>query len=270
MLWERAKARQSEIDASPRVQGIKASRFWEYKRKTHLLTGLLYCGCCGGGFASVGKDYLACSAARKLGTCEQRRGFRRERLETAVLDLLRERLMPPDAVAEFIKAFTAEMNHQRGRETADRGRLEKELQSMNDKLDGLYDAIAEGLRTPGLRARLEDLETRKAALEASLEAPAPSPVRLHPNLSELYRKKVAHLSSSLANPEIRTLALEIIRGLIDRVTVHAEADGNVVLELEGALSAMIEAAQPGALGCVDHGSVKVVAGVGFEPTTFRL
>ncbi len=57
--------------------------------------------------------------------------------------------------------------------------------------------------------------------------------------------------------------------MIEWVTVHIEGD-RVHLELEGALSAMIDTAQFGALAGVDVCSVKVVAGVGFEPTTFRL
>lgn len=52
-LWQRAKLRQGEIDADPRVRAIKQSRFWEQKRKVHLLTGLLHCGCCGGGYAAA-------------------------------------------------------------------------------------------------------------------------------------------------------------------------------------------------------------------------
>ena len=138
------------------------------------------------------------------------------------------------------------------------------------KLDGFYDAIADGLRTPGLKDRLTELEKRKADLEEQLTAPAPSPVRLHPGLSELYRKKVAELSASLADSAIRGQALEIIRGLVTSVTVRVGLSGDVTLELEGAITAMIEAAQPGALCDVSAGSVKVVAGVGFEPTTFRL
>ena len=124
-LWECAKARQGEIDASPQVLGIKKSRFWERRRKTHLLTGLLACASCGGGFASIGRDYLACSAARKLGTCDQRRSIKRETLEAAVLDLLRERLMQPDAVAEFITAFNAEVNAKRSSETTERAASRK-------------------------------------------------------------------------------------------------------------------------------------------------
>ena len=95
-------------------------------------------------------------------------------------------------------------------------------------------------------------------------------MRLHPKLSELYREKVQGLSESLADPAIRTPALEVIRGLIERVTVYAGEDGGVSLELDGVLASMIEAAQPGALRGVGAGSVKVVAGRGFEPLTFRL
>ena len=43
-LWTRVKRRQGEIDATPRVKAIRASRFWEKRRSTHLLTGLLRCG----------------------------------------------------------------------------------------------------------------------------------------------------------------------------------------------------------------------------------
>ena len=85
--WEQVKGRQWEIDQDPRITAIKATRFWEKKGQIHLLTDLLRCGTCGGGFAAVGRDYLAYSAARKLGTCTQRTSTRRPVLEEAVLRL---------------------------------------------------------------------------------------------------------------------------------------------------------------------------------------
>ncbi|QPZ89693.1 recombinase family protein [Thioclava electrotropha] len=268
-LWEAVKRRQGEIDAEPRVQAIRATRFWEKKRKVHLLTGLLRCGCCGGGFAAVGKDYLACSAARKLGTCTQRRSFKRGELEALVLDLLRERLMQPRAVAAFIAAYGEEVNAGRSEETAKRARHEAELAQLTRRLEGLYDAIADGLRTAGLMAKLEDLEARKIIVEAELTAPQPSPVRLHPGLSEIYRRKVTDLAQTLSDPAIRTAALETIRGLISSVTIHVDGE-KVTVELEGAITALIGLAQPEAAQRLDPSSVEVVAGVGFEPTTFRL
>jgi site-specific DNA recombinase len=275
-LWQRVKVRQAQIEADPRIVALKATKFWEQRRVQHLLTGLLRCGSCGGGFAAVGRDYVACSAARKLGTCDQRKSIKRGVLEEAVLGLLRDRLMQPAAVAEFVSAYTSEVNGQRGAETADRARLVSERAQIARKLEGLYDAISEGLRTPGLKDRLETLEARQAELDATLAAPAPTQVRLHPNLAQTYKKKVTELAVTLADPEIRTAALEIIRGLITRVTVIDGAEG-ITLDLEGALVAMIGLAQnaksPHESGLDDRvvfSSVKVVAGTGFEPVTFRL
>jgi len=273
-LWERVKLRQGEIDNDPRVNAIKATRFWEKKRQIHLLTGLLRCGCCGGGFAAVGRDYVACAAARKLGTCTQRTSIRRAVLEEAVLGLLRDRLMQPDAVAAFIKSVGEETNVRNSTASADRSRMNSERTAIARKLEGLYDAIADGLRTPGLKIKMEELEGKLAQIDASLIAPAPSTVRLHPNLSELYRRKVAELAITLSDPEIRTQSLETIRGLIESVTVQITAEGTR-LELEGALTAMVGLAQghtlktPQSSGQDDR-SVKVVAGTGFEPVTFRL
>ena len=75
------EACESEIDADPKVQAMKASRFWEHRRPMHLLTRLVRCAHCGGDMASVGRDYLACANARKLGRCDQRKSIRRAVLE---------------------------------------------------------------------------------------------------------------------------------------------------------------------------------------------
>ena len=231
-LWSRVKTRQGEIDATPAVKGIKQSRFWEKRRSTHLLTGKLVCGACGGTVIAAGRDYLACSNARKLGTCDHRRGYRRGDLDEAVLALLRDRLMQPDAVAEFVSAFSASVNAERSKEVATRKQIKAALVTAERKLESLYGAIEDGLRTPGLLKRLEEAEAKKAELEAQLQAPEPSPIRLHPGLSDLYRRKVADLAGSLQDTTIRPRALEALRGLIERVTVHASADsGGPVLEL---------------------------------------
>lgn len=264
-LWEKVKARQEALDATPAVQGIKASRFWERRRPEHLLTGLVHCDCCGGPYASVGRDYLACSAARKLGTCSARKGVRRSVLEGVVLDLLKTRLMEPDAVAAFVKDHALLSNSKTAERAQDRSRLEAARATIKRKLEGLYDAIAEGLRSPGLQDKLLALEGRSAVIDAELVSPAPSPVRLNPNLSELYRRKVIELAVTLADPEIAQPAREVIRSLIEKVSVRWE-EGQAIVALDGALTALIGLAQnakspAGAgRGGFELSSVKVVAG----------
>ena len=50
-----------------------------------------------------------------------------------------------------------------------------------------------------------------------VEQPAPTPVRLHPNLPQLYRQKVVQLHEALQDPSIRDQAVELLRGLLSKV-----------------------------------------------------
>lgn len=105
-------------------------------------------------------------------------------------------------------------------------------------------AIADGFRSPGLQARLADLESRKAELERQMETPPPAPVRLHPNLAELYRQRVAALHHALADPATRDEALGLVRGLIEAVALHPADDG-FAIEIVGDIAGMVAVANPG-------------------------
>jgi DNA invertase Pin-like site-specific DNA recombinase len=270
-LWDQVKRRQRAIAETPGVRKLKASAFWTRRRARHLLTGLVVCGACGGRFASVGRDYLACSAARGRGTCSNRRSLKRSNLEGIILEGLKAKLMAPELVKEFIAAFHEEVNRQGRTIDLERRSKERELSEVSRRLDGLIEAIADGLRTPGLKAKLEQLEELKARLEQELAAPHTPAPRLHPNLAEVYRQKVANLHEALQVPETRDEALTILRGLVEQVVLHARDDGFEIV-LVGEIAQMIEfsAETEGSHFDPYRSSVKVVAGVGFEPTTFRL
>jgi|GEM_PF-6228794 len=166
--------------------------------------------------------------------------------------------MQPEAVASFVREVAEASNAQGAERAQEHQRLETEKKAIKRKLEGLYDAIAEGLRSPGLKEKLLDLEGRIAAIDAELGRPAPAPVRLNPNLSELYRRRVTELAITLADPAISQPAREVVRGLIERVSVSWE-DGQAVVALDGALTALIglavNAKGPALAG--PFGSVKV-------------
>ena len=169
-----------------------------------------------------------------------------------------------------VAAFHEEVNRQRREETAARVGKERELAEVTRKLDKLIEALIEGYRAPGLQQRLDDLEARKAALEQELAADPPPPVRLHPNLAQVYRAKVERLHEALADPGLRDEALGILRGLIERAVVRPAGDSSATdglqVEIVGEIVKMIElgldakqAALPTEAAC----SVKVVAGARF-------
>jgi hypothetical protein len=73
--------------------------------------------------------------------------------------------------------------------------------TLQRRLDGLINAIADGLRAPGLQQRLDELGARKAQLERSLDAaPMPAP-RLHPKLADVYRQRVENLEAALGGDD---------------------------------------------------------------------
>jgi len=148
--------------------------------------------------------------------------------------------MHPDLVAEFIRAYQAEANAERTSEEQERATAARRLEQVNRQLDGLITAIAEGLRESGLQDRLSTLEAEQARLKDTLCRQPPSPVRLHPQLAEAYRRRVADLARRLESENGRTEALGIVRGLIERVAVTPAEGGAIEIEIVGELASMVE------------------------------
>jgi site-specific DNA recombinase len=283
-LWQQVHVRLNEIAASAPAAAIRKSEFWKARRPRHLLSGRIVCGVCGHPLSMIGKDYLACGRARRHGLCSNRKGMRRGELETLILDALQQNLMQPHLVEEFVRGYHAQINSARRDQESERTLASRQIAEVERKLQHLLDALSEGIRAPGLQGRLDQLEADRKRLDALLRQPGPEPVRLHPNLAELYRKQIEGLHRALAHPATRDEAFAILRQLIERVTVHPRDDG-VEIELQGEIVAMVEVALGSdATGPTDsktalrrlmlddgsRRSVKVVAGRGFEPLTFRL
>ena len=118
---------------------------------------------------------------------------------------------------------------------------------------------------------LDELEQHKLKLESAIASTSAAAPLLHPNLAEIYRKKIGNLQEALSDPETRSEAIEILRGLIERVAVSAAEEG-FTIELVGEIANMVglSSGSEGRKVGTYRSSVKVVAAVGFEPTTFRL
>ena len=292
-LWDRVHARLEQIGESAPAQAIRQSRFWERRRPKHLLSGLIFCGACGASISATGKDYLCCPAARRKGSCSSTGSIKRTDVETIVLDSLKEHLMAPEAVKAFTEAFVREFNKASAEDEAGRSGKERLLKQTEAQLDKLIEAVCNGVSSDGLQAKLNELEGRKARLSLELAAPPVRTPRLHPNLSEVYRDKIANLREALSEEAARPEASQILRELIERIALHpVKPSADAVrrrgrtpslfeIELTGAIASMVALASDGALtrkslttgGPVHEAfssSVKVVAGRGFEPLTFRL
>jgi hypothetical protein len=237
--WQAAQAR---LAAETVGQDLATERFCDRRRPRHLLSGKVVCGTCGGPFYSKGKDYLACHNARHR-ACTNQRPVRRPRLEEAVLDALARQIMAPDLVEVFVNAYRAEWARLVAEQSAGLESRQRELLAVERQIDNLIDAIADGLRAPGLQARLDALEAKRGALMAAIEANQAAIPQLHPSLAAAYRAHVARLRERLQGPDAAE-ALEAARALIDHVVVSPppHAGDPPAIELVGELHQIIAAA----------------------------
>ena len=126
-----------------------------------------------------------------------------------------------------------------------------------------------------IRNTLEELEVQKRGLtrELSLQTEEDKIV-LHPNIGELYARRIGNLKSLLQNDSTKHQATEIIRSLIERIVVSpTEHRGKSDVVLHGALACILAYASDTAQSDMVSsgvGRILLVAGAGFEPATFRL
>ena len=99
-------------------------------------------------------------------------------------------------------------------------------------------------------------------------------------MADTYRERVQALITGLGKSSELQTAREAVRALVERIVLHPSPDtGSLDIILEGALSGLLTLAMnsKNAKGLTGEGQafdnideLVLVAGVGFEPTTFRL
>ena len=262
------------------VQAIKAryssSKGNKRQTKKRLLTGLVKCGCCSGSMTIINRERYYCSAKRERGTCDSTVGIKAAEIEDRVLTGLKDILLGnEDLIEAFVTEFKAEVARLRKQRGTRERQVQKDLKKVSTAIKRCLTFITEGDGDPGLvRDELRDLEVRKRDLERTINAVhEEQSVELHPNMADLYHKKVTELQSLLTDETARPQAMELIRSMIEHIEVHAGKErGKPDVILVGALAQILAFTQQNntAASNGDGGRVLMVAGVGFEPTTFRL
>ena len=302
-LWQAVKVRQRDVKIARAPDGKEVeNHFRDRRRPKYLFSGLTQCGCCGGGYTMISADLVGCSTSRNKGTCSNRLNIRRDRVEARVLNALRDRLMDPALFAAFCEEFTREVNQIRIEARTSLASARREIERIDRELKKLVQAIKDGVPALSLKEELLGREARKADLVQTLGSAERPPTLLHPNMADHYRQQVAELHTALQEEtqEKRLHAGEVLRSLVQRIVLTPE-DGELKIELVGDLAGILSVAAnakaPGGPSQVEvvaggrsyqslrtqksrpvraavlsnlASQVEMVAGAGFEPTTFRL
>ena len=267
-LWD-------EVQAALRARAGKP--LGDRRRPKHLLSGLLECGACGGSYAVVNRDRLGCSGRNNGRSCANARTIARDELQRRVLAGLERKLLSADAVSLLVAEYHRERARTAGADARRCQAREERLRKAEAAVERLVAAIAEGGESfADLRDALSARTAERDALRLetaghAAEAEAGSVIALHPRIADRYRERVAAIVAGLHTGELTAeSSAGQIRALINRVVIGpAEGKGcsvEVVCSLEAAVDLATGGRNKGGSKC----TAVVVAGVGFEPTTFRL
>lgn len=264
-LWDRVRQRQKaqSYAVGYRVkEGLADARKSNGgRRPRYLLSGLLQCPECGGGYTIVSHGNYACSTHRNGGEAACANGTRFKRLdaEKALLTGLQERMLDDDTV-EYVREAVIKMVREQGNtkpNTANRRRL------LEAEIANLTDAIASGglHASQAIAARLQEAEAALADLQKAAEPPSVRKIeRLLPCFVAEHRAFVGELADTLADVDVDQ-ARSALKNTYGPVRARQEGE-SVLLEIE---HGGLEAAVLCAAGA--YTDANVVAGEGLEPPT---
>ena len=242
-LWEAAKARQKALDA-------KAPGLWARNRPRYLLSGLVKCGVCGGGYAKINDTHLGCAASKNKGetVCGNRKTIKRTALEGKVLAALETHLMRDDLLAIFCAEYTTHRN----RLLAAQDTALKDAHAERDRLykarANILRAIREGIAASLVKDELESIASRLEVLDNTIaqgkESPRPL---LHPTMALRYREQVAALRTALTRSGGAqgqgNEPMEHVRGLIGKIVLTpVEGRKDLRIDLYGDLAGILSVA----------------------------
>lgn len=249
-LWRaceaRARAKRSE-SAEKRREGRAPGG----GREKYLFSGLLRYGVCGGAFVIVDRNNYGCAAHKDGGACACSNSLkvRRSTVENVLLAGVKEALLNEDGFRRFESECREIIKSMR----PDPAQVKRRREQARRERDNIVAAIKAGIITPTMKSELEAAEDRIQEADDELRAIARfEPAQMLPRAREIYRDLVTRLDSV----EDVAVAREALRELIGDVTLTPE---------NGALTAEVQSA-----GLADALQMALVAGEGFEPSTFGL
>lgn len=159
---------QCRMALNKRVQGGRPA-----KNRDYALRSKVYCADCKTAMTvSVSKEryhYYRCTGKKRLHNCEAK-PISVDYLEQRVADALRAVLGAPDNVNGLIRILRDQAEEiQSGAVTRLRSLIAQE-DDIDEKLNNAIDAVLNGMASPALKAKIEDLEAQKSVISRELRA----------------------------------------------------------------------------------------------------
>ena len=283
-LWDAAKDRQKELDRKSAHLGAK-------KRPNYLLSGLLVCGECQGGYSKVNTERYGCSTSRNKGksVCSNKVTIKADELENIVLNALETNLMQDELVQVFCEEYQKHLNVLRSSQKSELKKQKAELTKLEKEKANIIQAIKDGVPAELIKDELDQITQKQKTISKSIEVNTKE-IRplIHPTMALRYRKAISGLKEALKDNKTNE-AKEHVRALIDKIILTPKVGRNELsIDLYGDLAGILNiASEEKIMKNFDpkmkkletnvandnnqfEPSVQLVAGRGFEPLAFGL
>ena len=229
-IWEKVRARMEKNKRGPAANKAK---------EIYLLSGLIFCGKCGG--AMVGNRrysgrnkslYITyeCSTRKRKKTCDGK-DIGKDFVENTVINYLERNVFSLEAIEKLVAKISEYAASQSAEINRDIKLFTDQLAGLQTEINNIVEAIAAGMFHPSMKAKMNELEARKASLtqkleEAKLQAETYTPT---PEMIRRYLEK---------DSDIRNKSLEeqkrIIQTYVSKVIVHEnKIDIYAIVDLNG-------------------------------------
>ena len=268
-LWNAVKTRQKDIKKkSANLRKALNNPKTHSRSGKYIFSGLLKCGCCGASYTMCSTTSYGCSFNLNRGdaVCNNKLRIPRKLLEEILLSTVQEELLSEEAINLFIKETTKLLSDKNQEPKAEYAATKRAMKSAKKEIDNLMSAIKAGVITPTIKAELQRAETEYEKAKASLDTATSTREALTATLPEAakrYRKLVDNLGNALQSDICH--ARRCLETLLGSIRLVPSRSGRYLeAELRHNPEGLIT------LALNKDFKARMVAGVGFEPTTFRL
>ncbi|MCW6512912.1 recombinase family protein [Lichenifustis flavocetrariae] len=246
-LWQRVKAQQTEVRTAMTRDdhGVPLNRA---HRAQHLLSGLIVCGDCGSTFAMRDAGHYGCSNVRSKGTCANVLKVKRADLERLIGNAIRHRWMNEDAMARLRADLLNEREKAVGVSDEIRGKLVSAIKRKHEQVTRIVNAIADAGHNPALLSKLDQIEAELGGLRTELDrleaAEPPAPLEITDDVDALIQAAARDIEQAISGathpdaPKHR----EMVRRMIDRITISRHESGAIEVGVRGAFAGVMQAA----------------------------
>jgi site-specific DNA recombinase len=251
-----------------RMASIGGSHAPHAPRSKRVLSGLLKCGCCGGGMSIIGSDRsgprIQCSVFKESGACDNAARYYIQKVERLVVGALRLQLSDPALIREYVKTYREERNRAESEARRKRSTLDRDYAKAKSEIQRIVGSIAKGLITEEEAASLLGAARREIARLESELITADSHtnvIELHPQAVQRFKENLEALADILvAKDALPDLELTgTFRSLVESVIVSPRKAGEEYeVSIRGYLASLMGA---------EVSALSMVAGEGLEPPT---